>query len=120
MLFELLELLPDADLFTSVYDPTRWPVSLRDRVVNVSFLDRLPGAHRHYPKLLPFMNLAFESFDLSEYDLVVSSSHSCAKNVLHGQRRAAPLLLPHADAPRLGAAPPGRASWAPARPWRPG
>jgi glycosyltransferase involved in cell wall biosynthesis len=82
VLFELMELLPDADLFTSVYDPTRWPVSLRDRVVNVSFLDRLPGAHRHYPKLLPFMNLAFESFDLSEYDLVVSSSHSCAKNVL--------------------------------------
>ena len=82
VLFELMELLPEADLFTSVYDPTRWPVSLRDRVVNVSFLDRLPGAHRHYPKLLPFMNLAFESFDLSEYDLVVSSSHSCAKNVL--------------------------------------
>jgi glycosyltransferase involved in cell wall biosynthesis len=84
VLLELMELLPDADLFTSVYDPTRWPVSLRDRVVNVSFLDRLPGAHRHYPKLLPFMNLAFESFDLSEYDLVVSSSHSCAKNVLTG------------------------------------
>jgi glycosyltransferase involved in cell wall biosynthesis len=84
VLFELMELLPEADLFTSVYDPTRWPVSLRDRVVNVSFLDRLPGAHRHYPKLLPFMNLAFESFDLSEYDLVVSSSHSCAKNVLTG------------------------------------
>jgi glycosyltransferase involved in cell wall biosynthesis len=84
VLFELMELLPDAELFTSVYDPARWPVSLRDRVVNVSFLDRLPGAHRHYPKLLPFMNLAFESFDLSDFDLVVSSSHSCAKNVLTG------------------------------------
>jgi glycosyltransferase involved in cell wall biosynthesis len=48
----------------------------------VSFLDRLPGAQRHYPKLLPLMNAAFESFDLSGYDLVVSSSHSCAKNVL--------------------------------------
>ncbi len=82
VLFELMELLPDAELFTSVYDPARWPVSLRDRVINVSFLDRLPGAHRHYPKLLPFMNLAFESFDLSDFDLVVSSSHSCAKNVL--------------------------------------
>jgi glycosyltransferase involved in cell wall biosynthesis len=84
VLFELMELLPEAELFTSVYDPARWPVSLRDRVVNVSFLDRLPGAHRHYPKLLPFMNLAFESFDLSDFDLVVSSSHSCAKNVLTG------------------------------------
>ena len=53
-------------------------------MVHTSFLDRLPAARRHYPKLLPLMNLAFESFDLSEFDLVVSSSHSCAKNVLTG------------------------------------
>ena len=32
VLFELLELLPDAELFTSVYDPSRWP-ALRDRVL---------------------------------------------------------------------------------------
>ena len=83
VLFELMELLPDADLFTSVYDKSRWP-ELGERAVNVSFLDRLPGVERYYPKLLPLMNMAFESFDLSEYDLVVSSSHSCAKNVLTG------------------------------------
>jgi glycosyltransferase involved in cell wall biosynthesis len=81
VLFELMELLPEADLFTSVYDESRWP-ELGERAVNVSFLDRLPGVERYYPKLLPLMNMAFESFDLSEYDLVVSSSHSCAKNVL--------------------------------------
>jgi glycosyltransferase involved in cell wall biosynthesis len=83
VLFELMELLPEADLFTSVYDESRWP-ELGERAVNVSFLDRLPGVERYYPKLLPLMNMAFESFDLSEYDLVVSSSHSCAKNVLTG------------------------------------
>ncbi|HEX3277684.1 MAG TPA: glycosyltransferase [Thermoleophilaceae bacterium] len=83
VLFELLELLPDAELFTAVYDRSRWP-TLHDRDVNVSFIDRLPAAHRHYPKLLPLMNMAFESFDLSGFDLVVSSSHSCAKNVLTG------------------------------------
>jgi glycosyltransferase involved in cell wall biosynthesis len=80
---ELLELFPEAELFTSVYDPARWP-ALRDHVVHTSFLDRLPGAKAHYPKLLPLMNLAFESFDLSGFDLVISSSHSCAKNVLTG------------------------------------
>jgi glycosyltransferase involved in cell wall biosynthesis len=83
VLLELLELLPDAELFTAVYDRERWP-ALQDRDVNVSFIDRLPGARRHYPKLLPLMNMAFESFDLSGFDLVVSSSHSCAKNVLTG------------------------------------
>jgi len=83
VLMELLGLLPQAELFTSVYDPSRWP-ALRDRAVHTSFLDRVPGAQTHYPKLLPLMNTAFESFDLSGFDLVVSSSHSCAKNVLTG------------------------------------
>ncbi len=83
VVFELLGLLPDAELFTSVYDPERWP-ALRGREVHTSFLDRLPGARTHYPKLLPLMNQAFESFDLTGFDLVVSSSHSCAKNVLTG------------------------------------
>jgi glycosyltransferase involved in cell wall biosynthesis len=81
VLFELMEMLPQAELFTSVYDTSRWP-ELRDRVVHTSFLDRVPGAQRHYPKLLPLMNAAFESFDLTDFDLVVSSSHSCAKNAL--------------------------------------
>ena len=35
---------------------------------HASFLDRLPGSRTHYPKLLPLMNLAFESFDLSGFD----------------------------------------------------
>jgi len=79
---ELLAMLPRAEVFTSVYDPEPWRAALAGRTVNVSFLDRLPGARRHYPKLLPLMNAAFESFDLSRFELVVSSSHSCAKNVL--------------------------------------
>jgi glycosyltransferase involved in cell wall biosynthesis len=84
VLVELLALLPQAEVFTSVHDPARAPAALRDRAVHTSFLDRLPGARTHYPKLLPLMNSAFESFDLSGFDLVVSSSHSCAKNVLTG------------------------------------
>jgi glycosyltransferase involved in cell wall biosynthesis len=84
VLLELLDMLPGAEVFTSVYDAERWAGALRGRTVHTSFLDRVPGARRHYPKLLPLMNAAFESFDLSGYDLVVSSSHSCAKNVLTG------------------------------------
>jgi glycosyltransferase involved in cell wall biosynthesis len=86
VVLELLDVLPEAEIFTSVYDPEPWPETLRRRVVHRSFLDRIPGARRHYPKLLPLMNLAFESFDLDGFDLVVSSSHSCAKNVITGPR----------------------------------
>jgi glycosyltransferase involved in cell wall biosynthesis len=81
VVLELLEMFPRAELFTSVYDPSPWPPQITERPVHSSFLNRIPGATRHYPKLLPLMNRAFRSFDLSSFDLVLSSSHACAKNV---------------------------------------
>jgi glycosyltransferase involved in cell wall biosynthesis len=77
----ILELLPQAEVFTSVYDPEACPAEFRSRAVHPSFLDRVPGARRHYPYLLPLMDAAFRSFDLSSFDLVISSNHACAKNV---------------------------------------
>jgi glycosyltransferase involved in cell wall biosynthesis len=70
VVLELLGMFPRAELFTSVYDPAPWPAEIKDRPVHSSFLNRLPG-----------MNRAFRSFDLSSFDLVLSSSHACAKNV---------------------------------------
>jgi len=81
VVLELLEMFPQAELFTSIYDPAPWPAQITERVVHSSFLNRVPGAARHYPKLLPLMNRAFRSFDLDGFDLVLSSSHACAKNV---------------------------------------
>lgn len=78
----MLDLFPQAEIFTSIYDPRPWPAQITDRPVRASFLNHVPRAHRIYPKLLPFMNRAFESFDLSGFDLILSSNHSCAKNVL--------------------------------------
>jgi glycosyltransferase involved in cell wall biosynthesis len=81
VVLELLAMFPQAELFTSVYDPAPWPPEITERPVHASFLNRIPGAARHYPKLLPLMNWAFRSFDLSGFDLVLSSSHACAKHV---------------------------------------
>jgi glycosyltransferase involved in cell wall biosynthesis len=81
VVLELLAMFPQAELFTSVYDPAPWPAAITERAVHSSFLGRVPGAARQYPKLLPWMNWAFRSFDLSGFDLVLSSSHACAKNV---------------------------------------
>jgi glycosyltransferase involved in cell wall biosynthesis len=78
---QILELLPHAELFTSVYDPTPWPPTITAREVHTSALNHLPGASRHYPKLLPLMDAAFRRFDLNGFDLVISSNHACAKNV---------------------------------------
>jgi glycosyltransferase involved in cell wall biosynthesis len=81
VVLELLEMFPRAELFTTIYDPAPWPAQITDRPVHSSFLNRVPGARTHYPKLLPLMNAAFRSFDLSGFDLILSSSHACAKNV---------------------------------------
>lgn len=81
VVIELLKMFPQAELFTTIYDPSPWPELIKERPVHASFLNRIPGARRHYPKLLPLMNRAFRSFDLSGFDLVLSSNHACAKNV---------------------------------------
>jgi glycosyltransferase involved in cell wall biosynthesis len=77
----LLSIVPQAEIFTTVYDPARYGPPIAARPVHPSFLDRLPGARTHYPKLLPLMNAAWRRTDLRAFDLVISSSHACAKNV---------------------------------------
>jgi glycosyltransferase involved in cell wall biosynthesis len=81
VVYAILDLLPHAELFTSIYDATPWPEVIRTRVVHASFLNRLPGASRRYTYLLPLMDTAFRSFDLDGFDLVISSNHASAKNV---------------------------------------
>ena len=53
-----------------------------DKEIKTSFIQKLPRAKKKYRSYLPFFPLAIEQFDLSNYDLVVSSSHSIAKGVL--------------------------------------
>ena len=86
---ELLKIYPEADIFTLVYDEKKMgKIFPRDRV-HTSFLQKLPFSTKLYTKLLSFMPKAFESFDLSNYKLVICSSSSCAKGVI------TPPLVPH-------------------------
>jgi glycosyltransferase involved in cell wall biosynthesis len=79
--FELLcKRFPDADIFTSLYDPER-TIDLRDRVVNTTVLQSIPGASRHFRMFAPFYFPAFRRLELEEYDLVFSSTTSFAKAV---------------------------------------
>ncbi len=78
----LLHLFPDADIFTHVYDPSAVSDIIRARPVKTSFIQKLPGARRHYQKYLPLMPMALEEFDLRGYDLVISSESGPAKGVI--------------------------------------
>ena len=81
----ILECYPQAELFTLVdFLPAEERRFLGDRPTHTSFLQRLPFARRQYRRYLPLMPIAAESFDLSSFDLVISSSFCVAKGVLTG------------------------------------
>ena len=73
---------PDAPIYTLVYDEKKMPEWFRSYDVRTTWVQKLPFATRIYKKLLPLMPRAFEALDLSEYDLVLSSSSSCSKGVI--------------------------------------
>jgi glycosyltransferase involved in cell wall biosynthesis len=82
----IAEMFPYADLFSLVVDPEKLSPSLRTRSVKTSFVQNIPGSKRWHRHLLPLYPLALEQFDLSEYDLVLSSESGPAKGVLTNSR----------------------------------
>ncbi len=79
----LHQLFPQAPIHTLlVSDRTRGAELLRGMDLRVSFIQHLPFARRWHEPYLPLFPLAVESFNLTGYDLVLSSSHVCAKGVI--------------------------------------
>ncbi len=76
------ELYPQADLYTLLHVPGSVSPTIERRRIVTSFVQRLPGAARHYRHYLPLFPSAIERFDLRGYDLVLSSSHCVATGVL--------------------------------------
>ncbi|HEY9801814.1 MAG TPA: glycosyltransferase [Leptolyngbyaceae cyanobacterium] len=79
--FELLcKRYPQADIFTSLYDPQK-TIDMGERIVNTTFLQKIPGAAKYFRLMAPLYFPAFRSLDLQDYDLIISSSTSFAKAV---------------------------------------
>lgn len=81
VVWTLHEMFPEAPIFTSIYNKSKLP-QFAKADVRTSFLQRWPFAKNHHQWFLNLMPIAFEEFDLSNYDIVLSSSHSCAKGVI--------------------------------------
>lgn len=75
------ELFPRADLFTLLYVPGKISPQLTTLRRQTSWIQKLPAAESRYRYLLPLMPWTIEKFDLSSYDLIISSSHCVAKGV---------------------------------------
>ena len=85
VLKEILACYPQADVFT-LFDflspADRRKIGLG--TTTTSFLQKLPFMKTHHRSFLPLMPIAIEQFDLSGYDLIISSSCAVAKGVLTG------------------------------------
>jgi len=86
VLSAILEIFPSADLFAIIdflpdVDRKKY---FQNKKARTSFLQKFPFVKTKYKFYFPFMPLAVESFDLAEYDLIISSSHAFAKGVITG------------------------------------
>lgn len=85
VLEQMIQCYPEADLFSLVdFLPDNKRGFIANKPVHTSFIQKLPKARTKYRSYLPLMALAIEQFDLSSYDLILSSSHAVAKGVLTG------------------------------------
>ncbi len=83
--FEICDLYPEADVFSPIYDEQGTGGRLAGRSVQTSFLQRLRPSQRTFRGLLPLYPAAIRSFDLSGYDLVISSSSAWAHAARRGE-----------------------------------
>lgn len=80
---ELLhEMYPEAPIFTSMYAPEVMPPAYRDWNIRTSFMDRLPLVKKHHQAFLGLYPLAFEQFDLADYDVVISNTSAYCHGVI--------------------------------------
>src|SRR5690242_17204967 len=83
VLEQILLVYPEADLFSLfdfLPDEDRW--FIQGKPVHTSFIQKLPFAKRMHRSYLPMMPLAIEQLNVSNYELVISSSYVAAKGVI--------------------------------------
>ena len=77
----IAEIFPRSDLFTLIYVPGKISPTLTTLNRHTSSLQKVPGIENRYRYFLPLMPKLIESFDLTGFDLVISTSHCVAKGI---------------------------------------
>lgn len=81
VLSALHEIYPEAPIYTSIYWPEAMPREWQGWDIRPSWLNRLPFVNQHHQPFLPLYPLAFESFDLSGYELIISNKSAFCHGV---------------------------------------
>ena len=79
------ELYPDAPIYTTIFDKNKMPPLFERMDIRTSYMQKFPFLDKHFKKYLLFYPGAIESFDLREYDLIISSSSAFAKGAIKGK-----------------------------------
>ena len=82
VLEELCRMFPSADIFTLNHHRGKLSDEIEKHRIFESPIPRLPCGRKLFRAYLPLFPWAIESFDLNDYDLVISSSHCVAKGVI--------------------------------------
>ena len=80
----LCDIFPEAVIYTLFCDERKISHKIKKMKLVTSFLQNLPFSTRLFRRYLPLFPLAVEQFDLTGYELVISSSHCVAKGVVTG------------------------------------
>ena len=75
-------IFPGADIYALVCEPAAISETIKQHCVTTSWIQKLPRASQYYSHYLPLFPFAIEQFDLSGYDLVVSSDAVVSKGVI--------------------------------------
>lgn len=76
-----LEMFPDAPVYTLVWDSVKTKHRYDKFDIRTSFIQKMPFGIKHYKWYLPWMPKAVESFDLSDYDIILSITSALVKGV---------------------------------------
>jgi len=78
----LAEMYPQSPIYTAMYWPQAMPQAYRSWDIRASFMDRLPFVKKYHQPFLPLYPLAFESFDFTGYDLVISNKSGFCHGII--------------------------------------
>jgi len=81
VVLEFHEIFGDAPLFTSIYDKSVMPEEFAAMDIRTSFMQKLPLVFKYFKLYLLLYPLAFRGFNLSAFDVVLSSTTAFAKGV---------------------------------------
>lgn len=85
VLEQILKVFPQSDLYSLVdFLPSNQRDFIQNKRVKTSFIQKFPMAKKKYRSYLPLMPIAIEQLDVSQYDVVISSTHAVAKGVITG------------------------------------